>query len=176
MQIYEVFYENYTDEYYVNLSNDEILTIPVLIEIMGNGSYNQRIKACGIIEKIIKNNPERLYPFAEYLFKAVKKYDDFPQWCILKVISNIIDGTTDYAECLLELLVEALTSDNIGKFSIACDCVLILSENYPSVKELFTAATADVAERNFKIGKEVSESCRNVALQKIETVNVELSL
>ncbi len=170
MQIYMELSENKSDDYYVDVSDDEILLVPVLIEIMGNSKYPQRLKACGILDKISRKRPDRLCPFAEYLLKAVKKYDDFPQWCMLKVISNIIGGITNYAELFLEILVESLGSDNIGKFSIACDCVLTLSDHYPSVVELFIAATSDIEQRSFKIGNDISDSCKNVAAEKVNSV------
>lgn len=77
IQIYGELSKNEDNEYYVELSKDEVLVIPVIIEIAQDGSYSERKKSASILEKISKSQPYQLAVFAQYIIKAISDNSDF---------------------------------------------------------------------------------------------------
>lgn len=173
MNLYDIYLtlsEGYTVDEYIKISNHEVLLVPVLIEELSNGDYNQRMRVCSILDAISIYYPRRISPFAEYLISAADKFDDFAQWRVLKIVTNIIEYIPEYAEGVAELFIKAFNSCNIGRFSIACDCMLKISDEYPSIVELFKISVSNIEQRGFKIGNIESGESKFVASEKVKSV------
>lgn len=164
MQIYFEISKNKTDEYYVNLSNDEALMIPILIEIAQYGTYSERKRSASILEKISKNQPYQMAVFAHYIIKAISDNSDFSSWCLWKSIENIFDLLD--VNVVEDEFIKALNSNILGEYSIACDCVEKYILNYPKNKNKIIDILNNVHDREFFVEGKVSEICGEIAVEK----------
>lgn len=168
IQIYGELSKNEDNEYYVELSKDEVLVIPVIIEIAQDGSYSERKKSASILEKISKSQPYQLAVFAQYIIKAISENSDFSSWCLWKSIENIFDLLD--AGIVENEYISALNSNVLGEFSIACDCAEKYVLSYPNSKEQIIGILKSVQNRNFIVEGEISTVCSQIAAQKAKLV------
>lgn len=164
MQIYSALSRNEADEYYIELSKDEVLLMPVLIEIAQDGTYSERKRAASILEKISKNQPYQMAVFAHNIIKAVSNHNDFSSWCLWKSIENIFDLLD--VSVVEDEFIKALNSNVLGEYSIACDCAEKYILNYPKSKNEIIDILRNVDNREFIVEGKVSEICGEIAAEK----------
>lgn len=164
MQIYAELSKNETDEYYVNLSESEVLLMPVLIEIATDGTYSERKKSANILEKISKTQQYQLTVFAQYIIKAISIHNDFSSWYLWKVIENIFDLLD--VDVVETEFIKALNSNILGEYSIACDCAGKYIQSFPNSKNRIIDILKSVQNRDFIVGENVSKICGEIACQK----------
>lgn len=164
MQIYCELSKNNTDEYYVELSKNEVLLMPVIIEIAIDGNYSERKKSANILEKISKTQPYQMAVFADYIIKAISIHSDFSSWYLWKCIENIFDLLD--VNLVEDEFIKALNSNVLGEYSIACDCVANYILSYPNSKNKIIDILQDVQNRDFIVEGKVSEICGEIACQK----------
>ncbi len=169
MQIFQEISDNRNDNYYIELAQNEVLLIPALIEITSDGSYSERMKGYKLINKISQKYPEKIIPFTGYIIRIFDKHSDLPSWCIWKVLSNIAHVINDEEYLLIDRFIKALDSDNISEFSIACDCAARFAEVFPESRKRIEASLKTVESREFILSGEASESCHNIALEKVKS-------
>lgn len=164
MQIYCELSENKSDKYYIELSNNEVLFLPALIEIAQDGTYAERKRSADILMKISENQPYQFAVFAQYIIKAIAKHNDFSSWCLWKSIEKVFD-LLDVSVVEDEFL-KALNSNILGEYSIACDCVENFISNYPNSRNKIDEILQNVKYRDFIVEGEVSEICGKIAAEK----------
>lgn len=165
LEIYSLIAENKEDSFYVELSAEEIMLVPVFIEILSDGSFNQRAKSASVLEKISKEHPSRLTPFVPYIIKALDKHKDFPAWCIWKILANLVDKVEHNSE-LNERFITTLYSDNISEFSIVCDCAVIFAKTDDELEKQISFVLSKTEGRDFALAGTPNEACRKIALSK----------
>ncbi|MCH5296076.1 MAG: hypothetical protein J1E85_00235 [Ruminococcus sp.] len=164
MQIYFEISKNKTDEYYIELSKNEVLVIPILIEIAQDGTYSERKRSASILEKISENQPYQMAVFAHYIIKAISDHRDFSSWCLWKCIENIFDLLD--VSVVEDEFIKALNSNILGEYSIACDCAEKYILNYPKSKNKIIDILKNVHDRDFIVEGRVSEICGEIAAEK----------
>lgn len=175
-RIFREFSENKEEGYYVELAKSEVLVVPVLVELLNEGSYSERMRAEALLEKISEKYPKTVYPFFNYIVQALDKSEDLICWSVWKIIVNIIEiDSENLWDVVEDKFVKALSSDKIAEFSIVCDCVLRIINAIPGKKEKITGILKCVKDRQFMVLGEISQSCNAVAVEKVKLLFDELS-
>lgn len=174
MQIYYELSKNKSDEYYSELSNSEVLLLPVLIEIAQDGTYSERKRAANILEKISESQPYKMAVFADYIIKAISIHNDFSSWCLWKSIQNIFDLLD--VSVVEDEFIKALNSNVLGRYSIACDCAEKFILNYPNSKNKVIETLQNVNRREFIVEGKMSEICGEIAAEKAAALLNKLNL
>lgn len=171
MQIYCELSENKSDDFYIELSKNEVLFLPALIEIAQDGSYTERKRSADILMKISENQPYQFAIFAQYIVKAIAKHNDFSSWCLWKSIDKIFDLLD--VSLVEDEFIKALNSNILGEYSIACDCVENYVSSYPKSRNKIADILQNVKYREFVVDGEVSEICGKIAYEKaISIINM----
>lgn len=166
--IYNEFLQNYEDEYYVELAQNEILAIPLLIDIMLEESFDGAKRAQKIVEKISQSNPKIVYPFFDYIARCLMHKTKFIAWNTWKIIVNLlIVDADDKWNSVRKQYYDALCTDVITEFSIVCECAekVIVSKPYEAsgILEIFK----NIENRTFTVLGEVSNASKDIAKEKI---------
>lgn len=166
-KIYQEISKNMDDEYYIALAENDVMIVPVIIDILISNRKASHI-AQRLLEKISAKNPLIVYPYAEYIMQGIEKSSSFTKWNNWKIITNLLD--CDYLNLWSKIklnYLDALRSDQIAEFSIACDCVLKVITAKPDDREEIMEILNNVASRKFRIAGTVSEQCNLVAREKV---------
>ncbi len=166
IQIYDELLQNHNDEYYLSLAKNEILLIPVLIEITQSGSYSERMKSNGILEKISTDYAEGIAPFAKYIIKAIDSHNDLAGWCLWRLITKVLEVNPTIWPLAESSFLSAMSTDDIGLFSIVCDCAPKIVQLCPKSRSSIENCLNDSAKREFKLNGLVSEICGKIASEK----------
>lgn len=167
-QIYNEILQNYDDEYYVELAQNEILVIPLLIDIMLEGCFDDAKWAQEIIGKISQNNPKSVYPFFDYIARCLKNKTKFIAWNTWKIIVNLlIVDADDKWSSVREQYYSALCTDVITEFSIVCECAEKVVVGKPNETIEILEIFRNIDNRTFTVFGEVSNASKNVAKEKI---------
>lgn len=173
MQIYCELSKNKADDYYVELSKNEVLLLPVLIGITVDGTYSERKRSANILQKISKSQPYQMAVFADYIIKSISIHSDFSSWYLWKCIENIFDLLD--VNLVEDEFIKALNSNILGEYSIACDCVANYILSYPNSKNKIIDILESVQNRDFIVEGKVSEICGEIACQKALSVLDEIN-
>lgn len=168
-QIYNELALNQDDEYYIELARNNVMTIPVLIDIMLEESFMNASRAQKLLEKISENNPESVYPFFDYIAKGLENANSFLAWNVWKIIANLVyvDAKEKWSKVSEQFYI-ALNSELITEFSIACDCAQKIIAAKPNESEVILEILKNAGKRPFKISGELSESSQAVAAEKVQ--------
>lgn len=164
MQIYFELSENKSNEYYIELSKNEVMFLPAVIEIAQDGSYAERKRAADLLEKISETQPYQFAIFAQYIVKAISKHNDFSSWCLWKSVEKVFDLLD--VSLVEDEFLKALNSNILGEFSIACDCIENFISSYPKSRNKISDILQNIKYRDFMIDGEVSEICGKIAVEK----------
>ena len=157
------------DSYYVELSKKEVLAVPLLIDIMLDDSTSNSRWAEKLLEKISAECPRIVYPYFQYILQMFEKSDSFSVWNVWKIISNLlVCDSENYWKDVHEKYLDALKSDQITEFSIACDCAYKVASSKPDETSCIVKILNDVGQRKFFIAGEVSKASTAVAIEKAE--------
>lgn len=174
MGIERIYYElkkNEEDEYDINLAQNDVLFIPVIIDIMLDKSNSSSIWAENLLEKISKINPLTVYPYMQYIAKSLDKTNAFNGWNVWKIITNLLYcDYMNYWDDLREKYYISLNSTHIAEFSICCECACNIISAKPDEKEHITEILKNTVDRIFYIGEEISVQSHNVAMEKANEV------
>lgn len=167
--IYDDILQDMDDDYYVELAEREVMAIPVLIDTMLGISPVYAGRAQEILETISLAKPKLLYPFFDYLERALDSSNLFLAWNTWKIIANLVHiDSEDKWERVSKRFFDALNSENISEFSITCECAQKVIEGKPSQGEKILAIFRNIDSRVFKISGEVSEASKHVAKEKVQ--------
>lgn len=166
MQLYNELLNNESNSYYAQLAEKEILLIPILIEVVSDSKYSERMKAKSILEIISQNSPEKLVCYFDYLVSALSRYDDLACWCLWKIVVNLIEYNPSLWEKASDKFVDCLGTSDLGKFCIVCDCCSKIAASCPQAKDVLTDALKAVPNRQFFVGKEQSQTTTEIAIEK----------
>ena len=171
MSIENIYYElsfNHDDDYYIALAEKEVLFVPVLVGFMVDNLSNRKW-AQETLEKISKANPDLVYPYFNSIMALIEKNQKFLSWSLWKIISNIV--ARDYLnrwESVEPLYIEALLSDELIEFSIACECAENIIKSKPESSEKIFEILKSVPLRNFMVNGELSPAGNLIAKEKVE--------
>lgn len=174
VQIYNELSKNKANEYYIELSEQEVLMIPVLIEVVQDGNYSERKKAAYILEKISEKQPYYIAVLVNYIINAIATHNDFSSWCLWKSIENIFDMID--INVVEDEFFKALNSNILGEFSIACECVEKYVFNFPDSRNKIIDILQNVKNRDFVVDGKMSEICGEIAVEKAELLLNNLNL
>lgn len=166
--IYDEFLQNYEDEYYVDLAQNEILVIPLLVDIMIDERFDDSKRAQKILEKISQSNPKAVYPFFDYIAKCLMHKTKFIAWNTWKIIVNLLAvDTDDKWSSVRDQYYNALCTDAITEFSIVCECAEKVVANKPDETSRILEIFRNIENRTFTVFGEVSNASKEVAKEKI---------
>lgn len=170
--VYNELSKNLDDSYYIKLAEKEVMLIPVIIDTIQNNNniqYGQWAEA--LLERISEKTPDLVYPYLTYIADELPKVS-FVSWNIWKIISNLL--SCDYQNkwhSIREKYYQALNSEKIAEFSIACDCAEKIVLNKPQEKDNILSVLKNMDNRVFKIAGKPSDGCLKVAKEKaLETL------
>lgn len=154
-------------EYYLELVEKEVLTIPVCIDILAE--TDARDWAFKIIEAVSEEMPMKLYPYADYILEIFRKRSGFSKWMLWKTIVNLLPyDSQNIWENVEDEFYSALSSDHLAEFSIACTCVEKVITYKPNCKEKILSILHEVEFRRFLFNGDVSVEACKVAKEKAE--------
>lgn len=167
-KVYFEFSKGYNDNYYVELAQTEVLVVPIIIDSICDNLSNCR-RSERVLEKISKNNPRIVYPYYEYILRLFDSKDRFISWNTWKIITNILSCDTENIwNNLRQKFFEALSSNLIAEFSIACDCVENILKYKPEDKNKIFEILENVSTRDFMFENDPSPTCSAVAEEKVK--------
>lgn len=168
-RIYNEFSQGFEDEYYIKLARDDVMAVPVLIDIMLDDNFFNARWAQNILEQISENFPETVYPFYKYVADALNNENKFLAWNVWKIIVNLtaVDDGAMW-NMVSDRFYASLNSEFITEFSIACDCAERIIVNKSDESEKILNVLKNINNRIFKIGGEISESSLAVAKEKVD--------
>lgn len=159
------------DEYYIKLAENEVLFVPVVVDILLEKNNRLSGWAESLLEKISEKHPMIVYPYISYISRALDNSDDFGKWNVWKIISNIIAcDYCDYWQNLKERYFCSLKSSQISEFSISCECALKIISAKPDDRAAIIDILSKVSEREFILAGKPSSECLSVAKQRADEV------
>lgn len=160
-----------SDSYYVKLAYEDVLLIPVLIDILNDKNSLNVSRAIRLIEKISIEYPRLVYPYFHYIAKLFEKKGCLNIWSVWRIISNILKYDIDNLwESVRGKYYNSLNSQYLAEFSIACDCAKNIADAKPEESEKILVILNSVEERSFLISGEHSTQCDMVAIEKAKEV------
>lgn len=168
-KIYAEFSKGMNDEYYVDLAFKEVLVVPLLVDIMlSDDSSNSRWSE-NLLEKISAECPRIVYPYFDFISHALTKNNSLTSWNVWKIITNIlVCDAENLWDKVKDKYFDALKSDSIAEFSIACDCAVKIAQAKPEAEAEIEKIMKNIDSRQFLVADEISETSLNVAKEKAE--------
>lgn len=164
MQSYYELLKNKSDDYYAELAEKEVLMIPLLIETAQDGNYSERKKSANILEKVSEKQPYLIAVYVNYIVQAIAKHNDFSSWCLWNSVKNVLDLID--GDIIEKEFFKALNSNILGEYSIACECSEKYVLNFPESRDKIINILNNVRNRDFYIENNLSDACREIALEK----------
>lgn len=168
-QIFQEFEQRLEKEYYAQLAKEEILTVPLLIEIFLDDDYTNAHWAEQVLEHICDENPKLVYPFFEFVTKGLDNRNGFLAWSTWKVLTKLLSVDTENKfESIKDRFYNALASKTLAEFSIACDCAVSVFINKPDEQEKLLDIMKKSAEHKFYIDYTEIENSGEIAKGKAQ--------
>lgn len=168
-QIFQEFEQRLEKEYYAQLAKEEILTVPLLIEIFLDDDYTNAHWAEQVLEYICDENPKLVYPFFGFVAKGLDNRNGFLAWSTWKVLTKLLlVDTENKFESIKDRFYNALASKTLAEFSIACDCAVSVFINKPDEQEKLLDIMKKSAEHKFYIDDTEIENSGVIAKGKAQ--------
>lgn len=168
-QIYQEFEQGFENEYYAQLAKEEIMTVPALIEVFLDDDTANARWAEQVLECVCSENPKLVYPFFEFIAKGLENSNSFLAWSTWKVLARLLCVDADNKfELVKERFYNALCSENLSEFSIACDCAEFVFCNKPDEQEKLLDIMKKSSERKFFLGDTELKNSGEIAEEKAQ--------
>lgn len=176
--IYHELSKHYDAEYYTKLAKSNAMVVPVLIDIISDDYFEfDKRQAEIILENISKTDSELVYPYFDYLCDMVDREENPIFWSMLKIISNLL--SCDYLDKWnnkKEIYFNALNSNAISKFSIACSCAVNVVKHKVDDAERVIKVLTQAKEKLFNNNSDFVMIASEIANETLKTIENEVSL
>lgn len=155
------------DEFAVRVTEQTDL-IPLLFEIIEDGTGSVKFTGEKVIRKISEEKPEILYPFFERMEKLTKSENSFIRWGFILSLPNMIrtDKNRKWKKAAFRFL-SFLDSDSVVEFGNAVAGLPGILETYPQMEDDIVQKLLSIESHRFIHKGEVSPECINVAKGQI---------
>ncbi len=159
------------EDYYVDLAQNDIMCIPVLIDIMIENKNSINLWAESILEKVSVINPLIVYPYIGYISKAIEQTNSVGNLCLWRIICNLlVCDYCDFWKNFRNSYYKSLNSCFITEFSIACACAPKIIAAKPNEQNQIKKVLKSVGKRSFYLGQSVSARACEIAKEKANVV------
>lgn len=170
MSIERIYFElekHNSDEYYIELAQNDVLFIPVVIDIMIDDKNSVNLWAESIIEKLSEVNPLVVYPYIGYISKLIGLNDSVNSLSAWRIICNLlVCDYNNFWQNLRDKYYKALNSSCISEFSIACACARKIADAKPDEQKHIEEILRSIDNRSFYLGESVCEQAKKIAKEK----------
>ena len=170
--------KHYDADYYTRLAKSNAMLVPVLIDIISDNYFeSDKRQAEMILENISKTDSELVYPYFDYLCGMFDREENPIFWSMLKIISNLL--SCDYLDkwnSKKEIYFNALNSNAISKFSIACSCAVNVAKHKADDTERIKKTLIKIKEKSFGNNSAFAKIASEIADETLKTIENEISM
>ncbi len=138
--------------------------VPLLFEIIEDGSGSVKFTCEKVIRRISEKQPEVLYPFFERMAKLLGSENSFIRWGFIQSLPNMIRTDTEQKwEKVNGRFLSLLDSDSVVEFGNAAAGLPKVLEVYPQHEDNIVQKLLSIEKHRFLHKGEDSPECVNVA-------------
>ncbi len=171
-EIYIQIAETENDSSLVELAKSEVMVIPALINLMID---NADCRAENVLIELSEQTPLLLYPYFNYIAKALDRYNNFISWNIWQIVTNLL--VADYLEMwedIKEKYFNAFKSENIAEILILISTTKTVIKYKPDCKEKLLILLEECKNNNYKICNETAPHLKTVVSNAIKEAIADL--
>ena len=160
--------KGYHNDYYYDLAKSELLLIPMLIhDFITDHRYDDGISTY-VLGKFCLESPQIIYPFFDYLVKALYSKFNVYRWSVLKMLINTLecDDGSEWKQ-IEDKYFEMIMSDNFTDFNNSFACVNKVIERFPQYKDKIYNILHTIDERKFYCNGECVEELTSLATEMV---------